>query len=412
MKLFKAFRYRLDPTEDQLALLYKMAGCGRVVYNDSLDLMLSILKKESAITDRKTLYTFLNALAPKERIALVKKLPRTFTLNNYLTQWKKKENRLWLTEAYTDSLQQRNADLSIALSEWCKGKRGFPVFRTRKKAHHSTIRFMNFTRYCKIMDRHIKLPNGLGQVRFRKSQDVHGHPKNCTVSLDASGRWHISIVCEVDRVKRCPTATTSVGIDMGIAKNMTLSNGVVFSGVHSFKSIMSVLTKEQRRFARMVKGSANWQKQKRKIAKIHQEAADVRRDYQQKSTTIISKNHVMVVVEDLKVANMSASAKGTAEKPGKRVRQKAGLNRSILDQGWGELRRQLAYKMEWKGDIFLAVPPHHTSQTCPACQYTSRDNRLTQASFACVSCGFTENADIVGAINVLNRGMAELARVP
>ena len=101
---------------------------------------------------------------------------------------------------------------------------------------------------------------------------------------------------------------------------------------------------------------------------------------------------------------MSRSAKGTAEQPGKRVRQKAGLNRSILDQGCAEFRRQLEYKLSWNGGMLVAVPAHHTSQTCPECGHVSPDNRQTQAVFACVSCGHTGNADWVAAVNILERG--------
>ncbi|MCG6200528.1 RNA-guided endonuclease InsQ/TnpB family protein [Psychromonas antarctica] len=410
MKILKAFKYKLEPTSSQIVLLYRMAGCGRVVFNDSLEFMLNILKNETGISDKKELYNHLNDLPPKDRIALIKKLPTAFSLNKHLTQWKKKEDRTWLGEAYTDNLQQRQKDLSGSASEWCKGKRGFPVFRQRKLAHHSTMRFVNFTKYCGIENRHIKLPNKLGLVKYRNSQPISGKPKHATVSLNACGEWHISIMCEIESSNPQSTATTAVGIDMGIAKNMTLSNGLVFSGVHSFKRIMDNLAKEQRKFARMVKGSANWEKQKLKIARLHQKAANIRRDYQQKSTTIISNNHAMIVVEDLKVANMSKSAKGSSEQHGKNVKQKSGLNRAILNQGWGELRRQLKYKMEWQGGIFLAVSPHHTSQTCPACLHKDKANRTIQASFVCVECGFTENADIVGAINVLNRGLATLAK--
>lgn len=131
----------------------------------------------------------------------------------------------------------------------------------------------------------------------------------------------------------------------------------------------------------------------------------MRRDYQHKATTTISKNHAMIAVEDLKVANMSKSARGTVATPGRNVRQKTGLNRSILDQGWHEIRRQLAYKMAWSGGLFVAVPPHHTSQTCPACRHQSADNRRTQAAFLCTHCGYADNADIVGATNVLRRGL-------
>jgi len=117
----------------------------------------------------------------------------------------------------------------------------------------------------------------------------------------------------------------------------------------------------------------------------------------------------MVVVEDLQVSNMSRSAAGTVEQPGRNVRAKAGLNRSILDQGWAEFRRQLEYKMLWVGGLFLAVPPQNTSRTCPHCGHVSGENRKTQAEFACVECGFAENADLVGAINVLRAGHARLA---
>ena len=106
---------------------------------------------------------------------------------------------------------------------------------------------------------------------------------------------------------------------------------------------------------------------------------------------------------------MSRSAKGTVDAPGRNVRAKSGLNKSILDQGWGEFRRQLEYKMAWKGGYLVAVPPQYTSQTCPCCGHVSKDNRQTQAKFECVDCGFEENADKVGAINVLERGQRLLA---
>ena len=109
-------------------------------------------------------------------------------------------------------------------------------------------------------------------------------------------------------------------------------------------------------------------------------------------------------IEDLQVANMSKSAKGTAQQHGKNVQQKAGLNRAILDQSWAEFRRQLDYKLAWNGGYLIAVPLHNTS-----CGHMAKDNRQTQAQFECVQCGFTENADVVGAINVLKRGQAILA---
>lgn len=106
---------------------------------------------------------------------------------------------------------------------------------------------------------------------------------------------------------------------------------------------------------------------------------------------------------------MSKSSKGNVEQHGKKVAQKSGLNRSILDQGWGEFRRQLDYKLAWRGGHLIAVPPHNTSRTCPACGHISDENRQTQARFECVECGYENNADYVGAINVLERGQRLLA---
>jgi len=117
----------------------------------------------------------------------------------------------------------------------------------------------------------------------------------------------------------------------------------------------------------------------------------------------------MVCIEDLQVCNMSKSAAGTSEEQGCNVRAKSGLNKAILDQGWFEFRRQLQYKLDWNGGILIAVPPQNTSRTCPACGHVSKDNRQTQADFACVECGYENNADVVGAINVLRAGHARFA---
>ena len=103
--------------------------------------------------------------------------------------------------------------------------------------------------------------------------------------------------------------------------------------------------------------------------------------------------------------NMSKSAAGTKEKPGRNVKQKSGLNRTILDQGWGEWRRQLEYKQDWRGGRVLAVPAHHTRQECPHCGHVAASNRQTHALFLCVQCGYSGNADDVASINILSRGI-------
>jgi putative transposase len=143
-----------------------------------------------------------------------------------------------------------------------------------------------------------------------------------------------------------------------------------------------------------------------KIQKLHKKIADTRRDFLHKTTSAISKNHAVVVVEDLQVKNMSKSASGTIESPGRNVKAKSGLNKSILDQGWGEFVRQLGYKLSWLGGKLLKIAPQYTSQKCSHCGCISKDNRKRQASFKCIACGFEFNADHNAALNILAAGHA------
>ena len=188
----------------------------------------------------------------------------------------------------------------------------------------------------------------------------------------------------------------------------TFSDGSFLAPLNSFRQHEQRLARYQRRMARKVKGSKNWNKAKKKVQRVHAEIANVRKDFLHKATTAISQQYALVVLEDLKVRNMSKSAKGSIDSPGKKVRAKSGLNKSILDQGWYEFRRQLEYKMQWQGGWLMTVNPRNTSRTCPVCGHVSADNRTTQAKFACVSCGHQAHADVVGAINILARGMQNM----
>jgi putative transposase len=142
---------------------------------------------------------------------------------------------------------------------------------------------------------------------------------------------------------------------------------------------------------------------------LHSKVARVRRDILNKHSTTLSKSHAIIVLENLQIRNMTKSSKGDQETPCKMVNQKAGLNRVILNQGWGMFKEMLQYKQAWRGGEVLFVDPKYTSQTCPECLHKSKDNRTTQARFECVECGYTNNADHVGALNVLARGHRVIA---
>ncbi|HJH23727.1 MAG TPA: transposase [Paenalcaligenes hominis] len=301
-------------------------------------------------------------------------------------------------------MQQALKDLERAYKNFFAKRAAFPRFK--KKGQSDRFRY---PQGCKLDQENsrIFLPK-LGWVRYRNSREVVGMVKNVTVSHKA-GKWFISIQTERDVEQPAPQGTSAVGIDMGIARFATLSDGTYYAPLNSFKKHEVALRKAQQALSRKIKFSHNWEKAKTRVQRIHSRIGNARRDYLHKATTTISQNHAMVCIEDLKVSHMSKSAAGTTEQPGRNVRAKSGLNKAILDQGWFEFRRQLDYKLAWTGGWLVAVPPHYTSQTCPECGHCSQSNRPTQAAFACVQCSFEEHADVVGAINVLRAGHAQFA---
>ena len=323
---------------------------------------------------------------------------------SWLIEWKSHPDTQWLKDTPSQPLQQSLKDLERGYKNFFQKRAAFPRFK--KRGQNDAFRYpqgvkLDQTNNC------IALPK-LGWIRYRNSREVIGEVKNVTV-IQSCGKWYVSIQTEYEVPEQVHKAASMVGLDAGVTKLATLSDGTVYQPVNSFKANQRKLAMLQRQLSRKVKFSANWQKQKKKIQRLHSHIANIRRDYLHKVTSEISKNHAMIVIEDLKVCNISKSAKGTAERPGRNIRAKSGLNRSILDQGWYEMRRQLEYKQLWRGGQVLAIPPAYTSQRCACCGHTAKENRQTQSKFVCQVCGYTENADINGARNILAAGHAVLA---
>lgn len=323
---------------------------------------------------------------------------------SWLVEWKNATETQWLKDAQSQPLQQSLKDLERAYKNFFRTRAAFPRFK--KRGQNDVFRYPEGVKLDQENSR-IFLPK-LGWMRYRNSRQVTGVVKNVTVS-QSCGKWYISIQTESEVSTPVHPSASMVGLDAGVAKLATLSDGTVFEPVNSFQKNQKKLARLQRQLSRKVKFSNNWQKQKRKIQRLHSCIANIRRDYLHKVTTTVSKNHAMIVIEDLKVSNMSKSAAGTVSQPGRNVRAKSGLNRSILDQGWYEMRRQLEYKQLWRGGQVLAVPPAYTSQRCACCGHTAKENRLSQSKFRCQVCGYTANADVNGARNILAAGHAVLA---
>ncbi len=258
----------------------------------------------------------------------------------------------------------------------------------------------------KLEGKRVLLPK-IGWVNFRKSREIEGTAKNVTISRQGK-HWFVSIQVEVELPEPVHPSTTMIGVDMGVKRLFTLSDGE-FSEPINVDFFKGKIKRLQRRLARMVKFSNNWRKIKEKINRLHTKIANIRHDTLHKLSTTLSKSHAMIVLENLQIKNMTKSAKGDVDNQGSMVKQKSGLNRVILEQGWGMFKTFLEYKQHWSGGQILYVDPKYTSQECPECHHRSKDNRLTQAEFQCVLCGHKEHADVVGARNILERGYRLLA---
>jgi putative transposase len=379
MLLRRGFCFLLQPTPIQRHFFACSAGCARLVWNTALALQ-------------------------KQRLADALPLLKYQELSPLLKLWK--SEKPFLKEAPSQTFQQKLMDLSRAIDEARdpSNLKQFPVFK--KKGEGDSFRY---PQYVTIEQEHSRLllPK-LGWVRYVNSQEIVGKVKNITISLDA-GRWYVSIQTEQEIDEPKHPSDSMVGCDLGVVHFLTLSNGT-HCDAPDYKPLEQKVKREQRKLSNKRKGSKNYQKQKVKLQRAHKKLRDRREDFQHKLSTNLSKNHAVIVVEKLRVKNMTKSARGTTEEPGTNVRQKAGLNRAILRQGWSEFKRQLKYKCEWRGGRYKEVEAAYTSQSCSACHYVSASNRKEQAAFVCERCGHAENADQNAAKNILAQGLLELAK--
>ena len=392
----KAFKVELRPDGEQARQMRRFAGSCRFVFNKALALQMD----RRARGEKKLSYA---------------------DLCKELMVWRSGAETAWLADAPIHPLQQTLKDLDKAYKNFFAKRAAFPRFK--KKGQSASFRYPA-PKQIKLdqANSRISLPK-LGWVRYRATwlskdsrkepkkaqrREIEGDLRNATVS-QANGKWFVSVQTEHEIDTPVHQKKSTVGIDMGIARFATLSDGSFVQPLNSFRSHERRLRKAQKRLSRKVRNSNNWKKAKRRVAKINARIANVRKDFLHKTSTTICKNHAVVVIEDLKIRNMSASAAGMIEEPGRNVRAKSGLNKSILEQGWFEFRRQLEYKMAWSGGKVIAVPARNTSRTCPSCETVSADNRRTQTQFKCVSCGHYGHADEIAAKNILRAGYARSA---
>ena len=376
MKILQAFKFQLKSHTADVTKLRQFAGACRFVWNKALE-----LEKKSFESSGKYLGYNKNA--------------------GQLKEWKNQPETAFLSDVHSQILQQKLKDLDRAYKNFFEGRADLPKFK--KRGLNDSFRYPQGFKVDENNSR-VYLPK-IGWVSYRKSRLILGTPKQMTISCKC-GKWYVSIQTERYVDDPVHPSDQEIGIDMGIKKFAAMSDETSIEPQNSFRSHEKKLAKLQRQLSRKQKFSKNWQKQKLRVQKQHLKIANVRNDFLHKNSTTISKNHALIVMEDLKVSNMSASASGSLEKPGRNVRAKSGLNKAILDQGWYEFRRQIGYKLTWLGGTLLLVPPRNTSLTCNNCGCIDKGNRISQAQFKCVSCGHVDNADFNAAKNILAAGQA------
>ncbi len=399
MKHLRAFKFRLVPTAQQDALLSRHAGCVRFVWNKALDLQ-------------------------KKRLDAGIPLLSYGDLAKILTLWRSSEDYGFLALGPSQPQQQTLKNLDRAMWEALdrKNPKRFPRFK--RKGEGNSLRYPDplqvkldlATRDAEGRTVHprIFLPK-VGWVGVRLSRQIMGDLRNATVT-EKAGRWSVSLQTEREIQEPLSPTSPGIGLDLGVASFATLSDG---TRLHPSPELVAVLKRaektlawEQRKLSRKFrKGpkSQNFRKQKRRVARAHERVANMRLDFLHKTSTMIGETQAIVYVEDLKIRNMTRSARGTRETPGRNVRQKAGLNRSLLSQGWGTFLSLLEYKLSRNGGRLVRVDPRNTCRTCFVCGHVSAENRPDQATFRCVSCGYKDHADVNAARNILRAGQARSA---
>jgi len=364
-------RYRLQPTPAQEATLLEHCAHARLVYN---------LGQEQRAAYR-----------PGRRPP-----PGYLEQCRQLTEARAAEP--WLAAGSVNLQQQALRDLDQAWRNFFAGTHRRPGFR--KKGRHEGFRIAGWcgegqgcswdVRRLSRKTGEVRIPK-IGYVRFRWTRAIP-ECKSYRVTLDCSGRWHVAFAAIPEPLDG-PGTGEIVGIDRGVAVSLALSTGETRKAPSSSCRIAW----RQRALSRAKPGSNRRQQAKLRLAKAYVQDTARRKDWAEKASTDIARRFDLIRIEDLNIRGLTRSAKGTAGKPGKNVRQKAGLNRAILAQGWGLFARRLEDKAPGRVE---KINPAYTSRRCSACGHVDRKSRKSQADFWCTACGYALNADVNAAINI------------
>ena len=423
-EIVKTFKFRLVPRGEQRKLLAQHAGASRWTWNNGLARLKELREKGE-------------------------KYPGFYGLSSWFIPLRRAEETKWLGDLSCHAVRHALKRLDIASKTAFKNvkakgaKAGFPRFHARGDDDSFTLPASNT---FALGERAIRMAK-IGWVtmrpnRGRKSCAVEGAPKMVVVKREGR-RWFACVQCRIE-VEIPVHNGGQIGIDMGVDKAFATNKGEIFDFDKREKGRLRRLESRRRRYQRAMNRkrevalrAAGWngKSESRKAfegvltkrakaedkprfsrrygiararaAKASRGIGRIRDNFTHRISRKWADCYSLIVVEDLKIQNMTASAKGDAENPGRNVRAKAGLNRAILARGWYQARAKATYKAQWKGGEVVAVAPHFTSQTCPVCACVDEKNRATQARFECVRCGHKNNADFNAAENILRKFLAQ-----
>lgn len=375
-------RYRLAFTEEQAAYAERIGGACRAVWNTALEQRREYRRRGG----------WINYVEQARQMA----------------EAKSDRDCTWLADAPSHTLQQTLRDLDRACHahgtwkvRWRSKARTAPSFRF-PDPNHITVKRLN-RRWGAV-----RLPK-FGWVKFRWTRPP-GEVRNATVGRDGN-RWYISFCTEDGVVGVEPNGLPPVGVDRGVKVAAATSTGRMLDREFITPGEAKRLRRLQQQLARQRNKRSNRRKAtKVELAALHARVRNRRTDFTAQIATDLTRNHGLVAVEDLRVKNMTASARGTLAEPGRQVRQKAGLNRAILAKGWGRFLLKLLHAARYHGSAVVKVNPAYTSQTCSACRHVAPESRESQAMFRCVTCRHQDNADVNAAKNILAAGLAVTGR--